>query len=48
MAALEEIDDGLAKRDGAASCAEARAYWQKQGFNDSDELWLVEFELVHA
>ena len=45
---LKEIDDGLAKRDGAASSAEAKAYWQKQGFKDNDELWLVEFELVRV
>lgn len=43
---LNDIDEKLAKRDGAASAAETKAYWNKQGFKDSDELWLVEFELV--
>ncbi len=43
---LKEIDDKLARRDGAASATEARAYWSKQGFKADDELWLVEFELV--
>jgi len=28
-----EIDDRLAKRDGAASAAEVKAYWARQGFN---------------
>jgi len=43
---LKEIDDKLAKRDGASSSTEAKAYWSKQGFRADDELWLVEFELV--
>jgi hypothetical protein len=43
---LADIDDALARRDGAASAAETRGYWQKQGFKDNHELWLVEFELV--
>lgn len=43
---LGDIDDGLAKRDGAASVAEVKAYWKKQGFDLNDELWLVEFELA--
>jgi hypothetical protein len=43
---LKEIDDKLAKRDGATSSTEAKAYWSKQGFGADDELWLVEFELV--
>lgn len=43
---LREIDAGLARRDGAASPAEVKAYWSKQGFRADDELWLVEFELA--
>jgi len=43
---LKEIDDKLAKKDGASSSTEAKAYWSKQGFRADDELWLVEFELV--
>jgi hypothetical protein len=43
---LREIDDKLARRDGASSPTEVKAYWSKQGFKASDELWLVEFELV--
>ena len=42
---LGDIDDKLAKRDGAASAAEVKAYWTKQGFDAKKELWLVEFEL---
>lgn len=44
---LREIDDNLAKKDGAPSSTVAKAYWSKQGFRADDELWLVEFELVH-
>ncbi len=44
---LKEIDEKLARRDGAASSAEAKAYWAKQGFKAENELWLVEFELVN-
>lgn len=40
------IDDRLARRDGASSSTEVKAYWSKQGFKASDELWLVEFELA--
>jgi len=43
---VKEIDDKLAKRDGAKSSTETKAYWSKQGFRADDELWLVEFELV--
>jgi len=43
---LKEIDDNLAKRDGARSSTETKAYWSKQGFRADYELWLVEFELV--
>jgi uncharacterized protein YqfB (UPF0267 family) len=43
---LGDIDDKLAKRDGAASAAEVRAYWTKHGFDLEKELWLVEFELA--
>jgi hypothetical protein len=43
---LKEIDDKLAKRDGASSSTETKAYWSKQGFKAGDELWLVEFELA--
>jgi len=43
---LGAINDSLAKRDGAASAAEVRAYWMKQSFDLKKELWLVEFELV--
>jgi len=43
---LGEIDEKLAKRDGAASTAEVRTYWNKQGFDLKKELWLVEFKLV--
>jgi len=42
---LGDIDDGLAKRDGAASAADVVAYWKKQGFGPEKELWLVEFKL---
>ena len=41
---LREIDDRLARRDGAASATDVKAYWSKQGFRANDELWLVEFE----
>jgi uncharacterized protein YqfB (UPF0267 family) len=44
--ALGDIDEKLAKRDGAASAAEVKAYWGKQGFGAKDELWLVEFKLA--
>lgn len=43
---LGAIDDRLAKRDGAGSAAEVKAYWAKQGFDAKKELWLVEFKLV--
>jgi len=43
---LREIDDKMARRDGASSPTEVKAYWSKQGFGADDELWLVEFELV--
>jgi hypothetical protein len=43
---LGAIDAKLARRDGAASAEEVKAYWSKQGFRSTDELWLVEFELV--
>jgi len=43
---LKEIDDKLARKDGASSSTEAKAYWSKQGLRADDELWLVEFELV--
>jgi len=43
---LKEIDDKLARRDGATSSTETKAYWSKQGFGADDELWLVEFELA--
>ena len=43
---LRAIDDTLARRDGATSPTEVKAYWSKQGFRASDELWLVEFELA--
>lgn len=43
---LKEIDDKLAKKDGAGSSTEAKAYWSRQGFRADDELWLVEFGLV--
>lgn len=43
---LREIDGKLARRDGASSPEEVKAYWSKQGFKSTDELWLVEFELV--
>jgi hypothetical protein len=43
---LGAIDDKLARRDGASSSTEVKAYWSKHGFKASDELWLVEFELV--
>ncbi len=42
---LGELDDALAKRDGAESVETVHAYWMKQGFNLKNELWLVEFEL---
>ncbi|MDE1858121.1 MAG: ASCH domain-containing protein [Thaumarchaeota archaeon] len=43
---LREIDAKLARRDGADSPSEVKAYWSKQGFKSTDELWLVEFELT--
>ncbi len=43
---LREIDPKLARRDGAGSAEEVKAYWSKQEFKSTDELWLVEFELV--
>ena len=43
---LGAINEKLAKRDGAESAAEVKAYWGKQGFAAKDELWLVEFELI--
>ena len=43
---LGAVDDRLARRDGASSSTEVKAYWSKRGFKASDELWLVEFELV--
>ena len=42
---LGDIDNALAKRDGAASAEEVRSYWTKQGFDLKKELWLVEFEV---
>ena len=43
---LKDINDPLARRDGAGSAEEVRAYWSKQGFKADDELWLIEFQLV--
>jgi hypothetical protein len=43
---LKEVDGRLAKKDGAQSSTEVKAYWSKQGFRANDELWLVEFELA--
>jgi len=43
---LGDIDDKLAKRDGAASAAEVKAYWTKQGFDATKELWLIKFKLA--
>lgn len=43
---LKDIDEKLAKRDGAASADEVRGYWSKHGFRAADELWLVEFKLL--
>lgn len=43
---LGTVDDKLARRDGASSSTEVKAYWSKQGFRASDELWFVEFVLV--
>lgn len=45
---LKEIDSKLARRDGAGSAEEVKAYWSKQGFRSEDQLWLVEFELVRS
>jgi hypothetical protein len=42
---LRDVDEALAKRDGAQSAEEVRAYWMKQGFQLAHELWLVEFRL---
>lgn len=42
---LGDIDDALARRDGATSAEEVRSYWTKQGFDMKKELWLVEFEV---
>ncbi|MDA4121939.1 MAG: ASCH domain-containing protein [Thaumarchaeota archaeon] len=42
---LGEIDDSIAKRDGAASASEVKGYWKKQGFGPDKEMWLVEFKL---
>lgn len=41
--AVGKIDANLAKRDGADSASAVRTYWTKQGFDLSNELWLVEF-----
>jgi uncharacterized protein YqfB (UPF0267 family) len=43
---LREIDNKLARRDGADSVTEVKTYWSKRGFRSTDELWLVEFELA--
>ena len=43
---LREIDAKLARRDGVSCPEEVKAYWSKRGFKSSDELWLVEVELV--
>ncbi len=43
---IGEIDAKLARRDGAGSVEEVKAYWSKQGFRSTDQLWLVEFELA--
>ena len=43
---IREIDEKLARRDGASSPSEVKAYWSKRGFKASDELWLVEFQLA--
>jgi hypothetical protein len=43
---LREVDNALARKDGASSAAEVKAYWSKHGFKSTDELWLVEFEIV--
>jgi len=42
---LGDINDSLAKRDGASSVEEVRSYWMKQGFDLKKQLWLVEFEV---
>jgi len=42
---LGDIDDTLARRDGAATAKEVQGYWKKQGFDSDKELWLVEFEV---
>ena len=44
MIKLGDVDDALAKRDGA-TVEEVQAYWKKQGFGLDKELWLVEFRL---
>jgi len=41
---LGEIDEALAKRDGA-SVEDVQGYWEGQGFALDKELWLVEFRL---
>lgn len=43
---LREVDQKLAQRDGADSPDEVKAYWSKQGFRSTNQLWLVEFELA--
>ena len=43
---LGDIDDKLAKKDGATSASEVKAYWTKQGFDSKKELWLVEFKFA--
>jgi len=45
---LRDIDDSLAKRDGAKSAKEVEAYWKKQGFGPDKDMWLVEFKLQKA
>ena len=42
---LGDIDNALAKKDGATSADVVQAYWKKQGFKPENELWLVEFRV---
>jgi hypothetical protein len=42
---VREIDDTLAKRDGADSAKTVQGYWNKQGFGLDNQLWLIEFKV---
>jgi len=45
---LGDIDDTLARKDGAASAEDVQAYWKKQGFKPEKQLWMAEFKVKKA